>query len=321
MIWYVVILHILLAILLFFIVNWLGAHSSPMGYMQLSLGMQDDTSPAFNYLFKVLAPVVFMVLIAALFQLLGLQSLNKSIYRVVIFYWVFRLLYVVARGHASLLNWSVQFFYWISSVGLAIWSYTLIDRLGTILPSPQSLIEQLWLLIILFIYSIINKLEISRGATERRKASYIDRQYKNLSSRFSEQVNSYFKRDFLRALTFSIMVYENYNRSGLIRYLERILFKRSKRKHTYGVMQVMSDSVLSDEESVELGMRKIRDDCRVQFNKLKESSLTDYWLVNKVSQEYNGGDIHYSSEVWDVYSYLKEKYYPSIPEEIKKKDI
>ena len=48
MIWYVLILHILLAILLFFIVNWLGAHSSPMGYMQLSLGMQDDTSPAFN---------------------------------------------------------------------------------------------------------------------------------------------------------------------------------------------------------------------------------------------------------------------------------
>ncbi len=321
MAWYVVILHILLAILLFFVVNWLGAHSSPMGYMQLSLGMQDDTSPAFNYLFKVLAPVVFVVLIAALFQLLDLQELNKNIFLIVVFYWIFRLLYVIIRGHGSLLDWKVQLFYWISSIGLAIWSYTLIDRLDTILPSPQSLIEQLWLLIILFIYSIINKLEISRGATEKRKASYIDRQYKNLSSRFGEQVNSYLKKDFLRALTFSIMVYENYNRSSLIRHLERILFKRSKRKHTYGVMQVMSDYVLSDEESVELGMRKIRDDCRIQFNKQKELSVTDYWLVYTVSQEYNGGDVHYSSEVWDVYSYLKEKYYPNIPEVIKKKDI
>ena len=71
MIWYIVLLHIALSVLLFFIVNWLGARSSVLGYMQMSIGMKEDTSPMFNYLFKVLAPVVYIVLIAALSSIWG----------------------------------------------------------------------------------------------------------------------------------------------------------------------------------------------------------------------------------------------------------
>lgn len=317
MTWYVIISHCILAILLFFLVNWLGSRSAPLGYMQLSIGIQDETAPAFNYLFKVLAPVVFIILMAALFQVLNLQVLNKNIFLIVIYYWVFRLLYVILRGHASLLDWKVQVLYWISSIGLSIWVYSLIDKLDTILPSPQSLIEELWILIILFIYTIINKLQFFRGETEQRKKNYIDRRYLELNSRFGNQVNSYFDNDILRALTFSIMIYENYNRSGFVRFLERILLKNSKKKHTYGIMQVMSDHVLKDEESINLGMKKIEEDYKKTISEETYEGLDNFlvsWIVYKVAEAYNGGDEHYSNEVSDVFTRLNEKFYTQIPE-------
>ena len=317
MTWYVIITHFVLAILLFFLVNWLGSRSTPLGYMQLSIGMQDDTAPAFNYLFKVLAPVVFIILLAALFQLINLPEFNKNIYLVVIYYWAFRLLYVILLGHASLLDWKVQVLYWISSIGLSVLAYSFIDKLDTILPSPQSLMEELWLLIILFIYSIINKLQFFRGETEQRKKNYIDRRYIELYSRFGNQVDSYFEKDLLRAITFSIMIFENYNRSGFARFLERILLKNSKKKHTYGIMQVMSDHVLTDEESVNLGMKKIEQDYKKAISEETYEGLDNFrisWIVYKVAEAYNGGDEHYSNEVSDVFSRLNEKFYTHIPE-------
>lgn len=319
--WYVIITHLVLAIALIFLVNWLGKKSGPLGYMQMSVGMKDDTAPMFNYLFKVLAPVVFIILVAALFQAVGLKEFTKNIYLIVVYYWAFRLLYVWLLGHISLLDWKVQIIYWISSIGLAIWVNSLIDKLGSILPSPQSLIEELWLLIILFIYSILNKLEFSREATERRKKNYIYQQFEKLHKRFGRQVDDYFQSDFMRALTFSIMIYENFNRSSTARSLERILLKGSKKKHTYGVMQVMSDRVLTDEESVDLGMKKIEKDCQDAYSEYDCDEAYATWIVSSVAEAYNGGDENYSSEVIDVYSRLHEKYYKDIPEKVSLSDL
>ena len=319
--WYVILTHFALAFPLFFLVNWLGKKSGPLGYMQMSVGMKDDTAPMFNYLFKVLAPVVFIILMAALFQALGLKFFTKNIYLIVVFYWVIRLLYVWFLGHISLLDWKVQIVYWISSIGLAIGVNSLIDKLGTILLSPQSLIEELWLLIILFVYSVFNKLEFSREATERRKKNYIYQQFEKLHKRFGSQVDGYFQSDFMRALTFSIMLYENFNRSSTARSLERMLLKGSKKKHTYGVMQVMSDRVLTDEESVRLGMKKIEKDCRDAFSEYDSDDAYATWIVSFVAEAYNGGDENYSSEVIDVYSRLNEKYYKDIPERVSLSDL
>ena len=60
--WYIALAHFALAVALFFIVNWIGARAISVGYMQMDIVIQEDTAPAFNFLFKVLAPVVFLVL-------------------------------------------------------------------------------------------------------------------------------------------------------------------------------------------------------------------------------------------------------------------
>ena len=321
MAWYIILTHIALAVALFFLVNWIGEHATPIGYMQLSIGMKEDTAPILNYLFKVLAPVVFVILVAAVFQLAGVKDFIHNIYLIVVYYWAIRLVAVFVLGHARLINWPLQVLYWLSSIGLAYWIFTIIEKIDTLFPSPQSIIEQLWFLIILFIYSVFNKLNISRTRTEHRKQKYIDHQYNVLFKRYGKQVNDYFKGDFLRALTFSIMIYENYNRSLTIRAIERFLGKNAKKKHTYGIMQVMSDHVLSDEESITMGMQKIENDVKKAISDIEEENISCYRIINNVSNAYNGGDDNYSEEICAIFLRLKEKYYRDISEILKYKDL
>lgn len=49
---YLRLLHLALGIVLFFIINWIGARSVSIGYMQMNVVIQDDSAPAFNFLSK-----------------------------------------------------------------------------------------------------------------------------------------------------------------------------------------------------------------------------------------------------------------------------
>ena len=62
-----------LAIALFGGVNWLGRHAVKAGYLQLSLYAQADEAPAFNFVFRVLAPVVYLHIVAAVLYSGGLD--------------------------------------------------------------------------------------------------------------------------------------------------------------------------------------------------------------------------------------------------------
>ncbi len=231
----IVLIHFVLAVILFYLVNWIGAKSKPLnfGYVQMSVGIQDDTAPMFNYLFKVLAPVVYLILLAALFQATGLEELNNKVYWIVIDYWVFRLLYITVKGQIRLTNWPLQLFYWISSIGLAIWVYSILDSIGTILPDPKNLLEELWILIIIFIYSIFNKLEYSRAGAQRRIKNYTGNKYQEFKSKFGSIVDSSFELNEFRVLVYSVMIYEDFNRPRLARWIERIVFRKCRKPHTF----------------------------------------------------------------------------------------
>lgn len=59
------ILHVGLAIVLFYLINWVGRHSSGLGYMQLTLFVRPDEAPAFNFLLHALSPTVFVIMASA----------------------------------------------------------------------------------------------------------------------------------------------------------------------------------------------------------------------------------------------------------------
>lgn len=281
-----------------------------MGYVKMSVVIQEDTAPLFNYLFKVLAPVVYIILLTAVFQKAGLNQLTSKIFFIVIDYWLIRLLAVILLGHIRLINWITQIVYWVSSIALAIWFQSVVDKVNTILPDPQSLLEELWLLIIVFLYSIFNKMAVFRSGTQRRKERYIDNQFLKFRRRYGQVVSENCKSPIIEAITYSVMIYENFNRPASARCLERILFAKSKKKHSFGIMQVQSIKPITDEESIIQGIEIVKKAARQYLAKVNEKNyLSFYGLLGKVSSCYNGGDGSYYNEVESIFEQVRSKYY------------
>lgn len=311
-------IRIALAIILFYIVNWIGVKSKPLdfGYVQMSVGLQDDTAPMFNYLFKVLAPIVYIILSAVIFQTLGWNYLCKDIYWVVVYYWIFRFLYITVRGLLPLLNWKVQIIYWFSSIALALWVNSIIDKVSSVLPSPESLLEQLWILIILFLYSILNKINVSHEGADKRIKKYTYQKVNSFKKRYGEIIDKQFSSDFYKAVVYSIMVYEDFNRPAIARCIERVLFRFSKKSHTYGIMQVKSAKLLTDEESVIKACEKIKADVTRFLPDLYSNEndlLFLYDVSEKIFSSYNPGDVEYPNQASNVFNNILERYYPSMP--------
>lgn len=316
--WYIALAHFALAVALFFIVNWIGARAISVGYMQMDIVIQEDTAPAFNFLFKVLAPVVFLVLCAVAFEAANLSSFNSNIYFITIFYWLFRVLWILCSSRGSLTNWVEQFIYWVASIGLSAWVYSLIESVEQILPSPRSLLDQLWILIIVFVYSILNKVQISREGTIRRKTNYINTRFLSFRKKYDGTIKEFFHNDFYEALTYSIMIYEDFNRPIIIRWIEYARFWLTKKSHTLGIMQVMTDEYIDNIESIRRAMKIIEDLGNDFIEEYSNSEWREYYTsvssaISYISEKYNGGNYKYSSEIQSIFDVIESNYANVLP--------
>lgn len=316
--WYIPLTHFALSVVLFFIVNWIGARAISVGYMQMNIVIQEDTAPAFNFLFKVLAPVVFIVLCAVCFETLGISQFNKNIYFLTIFYWLFRIFWVVCSCRGPLMNWWEQIVYWGTSIGLSIWVYSLIESVEQILPSPRSLLDQLWILIIIFVYSILNKVQISREGTIKRKHNYICSRYNTLRKKYDAEIKNFFHNDFYEALTYSIMIYEDFNRPIIVRWVEYIRFWITKKPHTLGIMQVTTEKYINDKESIRQAMFIIQSLGKDFINEYENSEYREYYTsvssaIGYIGREYNGGGYKYQEEIESIFDTISSNYINILP--------
>jgi len=301
--------HFGCAVILFFLINWIGEHTVKMGYVSMALYVKEETSPLFNFAFKVFAPVVFIILLSTAFQLVGLSTFSKNIYIVVVNYWAIRLLAILLRGYLRLLNWWVQIFYIVISIGVSIAIYYSIDKSNSMLPNPQALIDQLWILIILFLYSVLNNLQIDRKGTIKRKEKHIVSKYEYFSNKYGDLISDKVHSNFMRLAVFSIMIYEDFNRSRFIRSIERLVFHFSNEPHSYGIMQFTSKQKLSDEESIMLGIEKIHNDSLEFFDiHGKQNIAWDDALIRYIAEKYNGGNEDYSNQIHEIYCVLAKKF-------------
>lgn len=334
--WNIALVQIVSAIALFFIVNWIGEHSISIGYIQLSMITREYDSLAFNFLFKVLSPVVFLILYIVLFQSIGHEEYIRCCFMITIYYWVFRSIIIIFIGRISLTNWWAQLFYWTSSLLLSFWIYSLLEKVDRLLPDPRSLIDQLWILIILFLYSVFNKVSIPFSGAAKRNEQYITNKFLTFRKRYDAIVSTNCPNEFLEATTYSIMIYENLNRPAIIRRIESIRFKLTKKPHTLGIMQVQTDSLISNEQSIikAIGLiqnaaiehkkkeKEIENELQKEIENKKEKEKDDdkhklktyyyqsplVYAVSEIAQTYNEGDPDYKDEVEAIFTIISKKY-------------
>lgn len=304
--WYVGLAQFASAILLFFIINWIGSYSFSYGYTPISVFVNEDSDPAFNFIFKVIAPIVYLIIISALAQNFGFKYFINNCYLILIYYWLFRLIWKLSTQRGSLINWQEQIIYAICSIILSIWVYSIINNVEKILPDPKSLLDEFWLLIILFIYSVFKNTRIFKDKSSLIQEKYFTKQYTTFYKKYNNLICSFFKDDFYKAVTYSIMIYENFNRPPITRYIEYLKFYLSHKPHTLGIMQVKTSKFINNIESIKLAMEKIKND---SMNINKDRYYYYNGVVSQIAKQYNGGDYTYTEAVSHIFDFIATKFY------------
>lgn len=307
--------QICLGIILFFLINWIGAHSFSVGYREISLFVLNEDSPAINFLIRVLTPIVYLLITSTILYALHLDKFVSNFYWVNIYSIVFRFLFNMITGRRLLLNWLKQVIYWVSIVSLSILVYDKLIRFKkNLLPDLTTISNELWIIILVFVFQLLNSLNFSGDGPTKRKDAYLREMYSYFKHKYGRTITANLGNDVLEIVAYSILIYENFNRPRIIRWLEYAQFWITKRKHSLGVMQYPTSRFINDKQSVDKGTKKIR---QVYDNILAKSIeekqkyyYGDSYIKDEIIEKYNGGS-KYLNEVNILAESISVEFYPN----------
>jgi hypothetical protein len=319
----VVCVHVALATVLFLLLSWLGRHSLLLGYMTLSAFVQADAAPAFNFLFRVVGPMVFVILSATGLYSLGLDRYVASIWLVAAYYCFARLAYIVILDRIRLVNWPREFFIWVAMIGGTWLIYrSVISNREYLLPEIKDLKNQFWILLILFVFTAFNNIRLRSDETVARKRAYLLGAYSSSRERYGRLISSLVRDELSESIVYSVLIYEQFNRPRLVQLVERLVFPVFSR--TLGPMQVATNTRLTDSDSVRLGTERVialydsalnegakkAADKGRQFEPATNSSHRCY-VIYRVASGYNKDD-GYLADMQEMHNEVVALRYPAL---------
>jgi hypothetical protein len=295
--------HLALAVLLFFLVNWIGEHAVDFGYVSTTLFEEPNESIALNFFLRAMSPAVFIILLSAAAVAAGQPDLRVGIFWVAIYYYVIRAGVIFLLNRQRLISWPRYFGHTLVGITAAVIAYRyLILPNRSLIPNLETAGNELWLALLAFLYAVANKVPLAGGPGAGRRNDFIRQHYAQARQRYGEIIDAKVKNDLLKLVVYSVLVYEDYCRPPAIRQLERLAWWKPNR--TTGVMQVSADTVLTDEESVVRGIKILSSAWR------RFASEEPWWRSRSTIADYNQ-DENYIGRVQEVMEILAKRIEPA----------
>ena len=284
-----------LAALLFLIVNWIGRHAVSFGYSSTTLFEDPEESFSLNFLLRTLPPAVFIIILSAIAVASGNEELRLQSYWIAVYYYIIRAAYFPVFGLHRLISWPRFLIH--SLIGIlaasAAFQFLVLPK-KSLLPDLETAGNELWLALLVFLYAVGNNVVVSDSRSPSRRNSYVRHSYMAARNQFGTIIDERIEDDLLKLVVYSILVFENYCRPPVARFLERIL--PSKKGRTTGIMQVTSAKPLSDEDSVRQGLEILSNSWRIHAHR-------DAWdRLQSVVADYNKDDgyVYKVNEVMEI---------------------
>jgi hypothetical protein len=160
------------------------------------------------------------------------------------------------------------------------------------------------------LFQVTNNIRLAEDGTFKRKQKYLKSRLHYFKTLYGKTIKEATQNEALEAVVFSILIYEDFNRPKVARIVENIKQRLTNKPHTLGVMQVKSDRIISDLESVKLGTKKVINAYQKYLDKLSNENgeFYEYSAYYEIISNYNGSS-SYQSEVADLISIIKENFY------------
>lgn len=277
-------------------------------YSSFEFSNNEQKSYGLNILIRIIFPTMYVIILAGIFYNIGKVELVKGIYLITVFFYLIRWLNIIfVLNRKELQNWKSEII--IVFIGLIINGLLykfFITKTNQIFISIEEIRDGVWIAIITFVFVMIkdyiyNYAMVDTYNEQYRKENYILKKYEYFKNKYEHIIKTRNRK--LALITYSIMIYENYNRPKLVRILENIkfIFKGSA---TLGVMQVYSRNLISDEISVKKGFKIIKKEYYklLDLNK-KSQPYLQYDIVTSTIAVYNTSE-KYIDEVRYIFDIL-----------------
>lgn len=280
-------------------------------YSSFEFSSREDKPTGLNILIKVLVPVIYIIIIAGILYEVNLEWLISDIYLVTIIYYFIKwlnILFLLKRK--DLHDWKTDVILAVISTILSVTIYyTFIIRTKQIFVSVEEIRDGVWVSIIIFIFVVIrdniyNNVKTKHIEEEKRKFKYIRKKYLYFKDKYSDIINTRNKK--LAYITYSILLYENYNRPFFYRGLEYIKFIFTRRPTSLGIMQVTSRTLISSKTSVKKGYKIIKNEYyRLKKKYRRDNRPLDIFFITEVIKKYNNGT-KYCGEIFYIMEIIKK---------------
>ncbi len=272
-----------------------------INYSSFQFSNHLDKPIGLNILIRILVPVIYIILVSGILYEIEKSWLVEKIYLITVFYYIIKwinIIFVLRRK--DLYNWKAEIVLSVVSISIClIIYYTFITKTNQIFVSIDELRDGIWVSIIIFIFVVIkdriyNNMKTNNREEKKRKDKYIKNKYLYFKDKYDDIITT--KNDQLKNITYSILLYENYNRPFAYRILEYIKFFFT-RKATLGIMQVETRRVITDRTSVKKGYKIIKNQyLKTKEEYIKNNKNLDAYFIKDVVQKYNKGK-EYCNEV------------------------
>lgn len=284
--------YFVLAILLFFLLNWI------------------DRKCKNDNLVHIVFPLVYIFVVAGFFSTWGFASWNALLYLVVGMELGLRLFYVHSvLGRDNMVNTRYYLkIYSISIVGSFFLSTCLLSKVSTIFPSSEELRWMAWIFVFLFIYYILKHYVSLENAKEEtpfieKRQEYALMQYARLKNHYAALINFKEKEPLLVTLVYAVMVYQNYKRPEIFRKIDLICYRFQGKEMPMGIMQILSKVEIDDSKSIKLSISKV-EKLYLKKKAAKKKAKPEE-LIPEVIAEYFSDPI-YQRDVLDIYQVIRD---------------
>lgn len=303
--------NISLASIIFLLVNITGGISLGFGYAAIHYSSRHESNAAFNIVFRIVTPILYVIAFAIIFHFLQLDILYHNIWMAVVGVWLIRILYTISWERSVLINWKMLALHAVISVIISIWLYNkVINNPSLLFPSRDNMVSELWLILLLFLYKAMEDVKLGENDIKSRELRYTKQMFIKMQAQYGNIVENIAMNDEIKILSYAIIIHENFNRPKIARYIERLI-SPLKSNGSYGIMQFKSTDPLNDAKSVEFGVAHLND----IYNKVRAVTDSnhpqykdDYWyshvVLKRVAWLYNNST-NYSEAVYNLYEQLK----------------
>lgn len=305
---------IILAIVTHCIVAYAGSVLHEIGNADSSYAVftfKDDRNMPMttNIIMNICMPNVFMVFIYMISKEWNLKTIEEYLMVYIISFYVYRmfLICVILRRkemYSIIYEWSMA----IVGICLAwVLNYYFFASVKNVFIGVEELKEELWIAILVVVYQFIKQLLDKRVTQDNvlkkgQISRYIINKFNKFYVRYNHLMDINEKNSDMYIFLYAIMIFEDYNRGPIRRFFERIKVRLGN-SATVGIMQVKSDTPLSDEESIIECIKWLED--RLGEDK---TNLDVMW-INNLAWEYNNDDAYAKSVAYIyecLYEYLDE---------------